>query len=356
MDYYKRDTKTALQSISDAQRIAFAPVVFQVTRTVRNLGLLEVLNESKDGITLKEIAEKTNISMYGIRVLMESSLGIGLVTVDDNKLYRITKTGWFILHDEITRVNMDFIHDVCYKGLFSLEASIRSGKPEGLKEFGNWKTVYEGLSSLPPQVQKSWFGFDHYYSDTTFAEALPHVFRNKPKSLLDIGGNTGKWAGHCLDYNKDIMVTIMDLPGQVAMAKQVLHEKGFSNRVSFFETNVLDQTKPFPPTKFDAVWMSQFLDCFGDDEIVSILKRVRDVLTSDGKLYIIEPFWDKQRFEAGSFSLQQTSIYFTTVANGNSQMYHSENFTQLIEAAGLVINSQIDEVGVSNSLLICESK
>ena len=65
---------------------------------------------------------------------------------------------------------MDFVHDVCYKGLFHLEESIETGKPAGLKELGDWPTVYEGLSQLPPDIQKSWFAFDHFFSDMLFLQ------------------------------------------------------------------------------------------------------------------------------------------------------------------------------------------
>ena len=51
----------------------------------------------------------------------------------------------------MTRVNMDVVHDICYRGLFDLDKSIKEGKPAGLKTLGDWKTFYEGLSSLPPQ-------------------------------------------------------------------------------------------------------------------------------------------------------------------------------------------------------------
>ena len=64
------------------------------------------------------------------------------------------KTGHFILHDPLTITNMNFVHDVNYKGLFDLDKSIETGKPVGLKEFGEWTTIYEGLSQLPEQVQK----------------------------------------------------------------------------------------------------------------------------------------------------------------------------------------------------------
>lgn len=356
MDFYNQDKRSAIQSISDAQRIAFAPVVFQVARIMRDKGFLALLNVNIQGLSLQELSDKTGVSFYGTRVLLEASLGIGLVTQNESDLYQITKTGWFILHDEITRVNMDFVHDVCYKGLFDLDKSIENGKPEGLKVHGEWNTIYEALSILPERVQKSWFSFDHYYSDQTFTEALPIVFESRPKTLLDIGGNTGKWAKRCLEYDQDVQITIMDLSGQVGIANANLNEAVAKSRLKFFVTDVLDISKPFPTEKFDAIWMSQFLDCFSDSEIVSILERAKMNLTENGKIYIIEPFWDRQRFEAGAFSLQQTSVYFTCIANGNSQMYHSKNFIGLIEKAGLVVNKEFDELGVSNTLLVCSSK
>jgi len=351
MNFFEKDNLTALQAKEKAQWIAFAPVVFQVSKVIRDTGILQVVGENP-GITQTEVVSKLNLSRYGVRVLMEGALGIGLLTERDEGYY-LTKTASFILTDHLTRVNMDFIHDVCYEGLFHLEDSIRNEKPEGLKVFGEWPTIYEGLSKLPEQVQKSWFGFDHFYSDYAFPDVLPRVFEDKPQRLLDIGGNTGKWAIQCAEFDPDVEVTIMDLPGQVEMAKKNIAEKGLAQRIHFFETNLLDESLPFPGS-FDAIWMSQFLDCFSDDQIVSILKRCRKALSTDGHVYILEPFWDRQRFQASAFALQQTSIYFTTMANGNSQMYHSKTFIQCVKEAGFKVSDQADLIGVSHTLLKCK--
>jgi ubiquinone/menaquinone biosynthesis C-methylase UbiE len=302
-------------------------------------------------MTIEEVAEKVNLSIYGVRVLLESGLGIGLVELTDEK-FTITKIGYFILHDELTNIHMDFVHDVCYEGLFSLEESIVQGKPEGLKVFGKWPTIYEGLSQLPGHVQKSWFGFDHYHSDNAFPHALPQVFRYHPKKILDIGGNTGKWAIACSNYDENVQITIMDLPGQLLMAKAKIDELNLNKRVSFYPTNILDETLPFPKG-FDIIWMSQFLDCFSEAEIVSILKRCYQALDANGSVLILEPFWDRQKFEVASFCLQQTSLYFSALANGNSQMYNSETFIKCIEQAGLVVEEQIDSIGFSHTLLKC---
>lgn len=353
MGFFSKETRTALEAIEYAQWIAHAPIVFQATRVLRNNGILQVIQDAgKKGLTIEEIAEKVKIPEYGVRVLLESGLGIGLLLENDNR-YTLTKTARFILSDRMTRINMDFVHDVCYKGLFYLDDSIKNEKPEGLKVFGNWKTIYEALSQLPDEVQKSWFSFDHYYSDDAFPLVLPLVFKNNPKKILDIGGNTGKWSLSCVNYDPKVSMTIVDLPGQVNMARQNVEKQGFSDRISFFETNILDETQQLPKG-YDAIWMSQFLDCFSEKEITSILKRCYEAINEEGFVYILEPFWDRQRFQAAAFSLQQTSLYFTAMANGNSQMYHSEVFFKCIHAANFEVVEQIDQIGVSQSLLKCK--
>lgn len=353
MNFFTDDPKSALEAKEYAQWIAFAPMVFQASKILRDSGILkEVERSRKTGITIEQLNEKLSLSHYGIRVLLEAGLGIGLLTLNDGK-YSITKTGYFLLNDPLTRVNFDFSHDVCYKGMYHLEKSIQNGKPEGLKELGTWSTIYEGLSQLTEPAKSSWFNFDHYYSDNAFEYTLPHVFKSNPKKILDIGGNTGKWSVACVNYSPTVHMTIMDLPGQTNMARQNIKEKGLTDRVGFYEANILDESTVFP-TGFDGVWMSQFLDCFSDDEIVSILKRAAKVIDNNGHIFILETFWDRQKFAASAFSLQMTSLYFTAMANGNSQMYDSKVFLKLVEKAGLKVIDQVDDIGVSHTLLTCK--
>lgn len=355
MNFFSTDTKNALQAKEHAQWIAFAPMVFQASRILRDSGILkEVEKARKTGITLEELVEKVGLPHYGVRVLVEAGLGIGLIIINNNK-YTITKAGYFVLNDQLTRVNFDFTNDVCYEGIMSLDKSVRTKKPEGLKVLGDWNTIYEGLSILPQPARDSWFNFDHYYSDNAFGEVLPHVIKEKPLKILDIGGNTGKWSIACVNYNPDVKMTIMDLPVQIVAAKENIKAKGLEKRIDFHEADVLNENIPFPKG-FDAIWMSQFLDCFSDEQILSILKRCVNSINEGGYIYILELFWDKQRFEASAFCLQMTSLYFTTMANGTSQMYDSKVFIGLIEQSGLEVVEHIDHIGVSHSLLKCRKK
>jgi ubiquinone/menaquinone biosynthesis C-methylase UbiE len=355
MESFTKDRKKAIESIDLAQWIAFAPIVFQASLALRDFGILEAVAENLNGgITIEEIEKKTKVPHYGVRVLVEAGLGIGLVIRNDNK-YTITKTGLFLLNDEMTRVNMDFTQDVCYEGMFTLKDSILKEKPTGLSVFGKWRTVYEALAHLPKQAQKSWFAFDHFYSDGSFPEAMTILFKDKPNRIFDIGGNTGKFSMKCAKYNPDVKMTILDLPGQLNMAKQNVAEAGLSDRIGYHEINILDKAQKLPKGA-DIIWMSQFLDCFSEDEIVSILERCHEALDTNGKVYIMETFWDKQRFRTAAFSLQMTSLYFTNIANGNSQMYDSEVFNRLIDKAGFKIVMETDLVGISHTIQVCMKK
>lgn len=354
-EMYAKERLTALQAQRLAQEIAFGPIVFQVSRLMVKFGILKMLDDRKEGMTMGEIAEAAKISLYGAKVLLESSLTIGTILMCDDRFF-ISKAGWFLLNNESVRVNMDFNHDVNYLGLFNLEEAILNGKPEGLKVFGNWPTVYEGLSQLPPQVQKSWFGFDHFYSDNSFAKALEIVFKNHPKTLLDVGGNTGRWATQCVKYDSSVNVTIMDLPQQLEMMREQTKDLEGADRIHGHGCNLLDRTVPFP-TGFDAIWMSQFLDCFSEEEVTSILNRAAKSMNAQSKLYIMETFWDLQRFETASYCLAQISVYFTAIANGNSKMYYSGDMARCVEEAGLKIDVLHEDLGIGgHSIMECSLK
>ena len=352
MNFFKDDPRTAYEAKAEAQRIAFAPVMFQACRILREAGILELIQQSRAaGMTLNEVVSKINLPRYGIKVLLEAGLGIGLFCLNDGR-YTLTKLGFLMFRDPMTRVNMDVVHEICYRGMFDLDKAIAEGKPTGLQTLGDWKTFYEGLSSLPPKARDSWLAFDHYYSDAAFPAALPLVFADQPKRLLDVGGNTGKWAVACAKFNAEVQITIADLPQQLEFARETVRQNNLAGRVDFFATNLLDESQPLPGNH-DAIWMSQFLDCFSETEIVSILRRAAQAMSADSTLYILELFWDRQPNEAAAFCLQQTSLYFTCIANGNSQMYHSSDLLRCLADSGLQVIESRDQVGLYHTLLKC---
>ncbi|WP_434503267.1 class I SAM-dependent methyltransferase [Prevotella sp.] len=355
----KRYTKDK-HSVREAQRIAefiaFGPVVFQVSRLMLKWGILEMLRDEE--LTSDEVAERAGITKYAAKCIMEASLTIGTVLVDSNSgKFTISKIGWFLVNDPATIVNIDFNHDVNYLGMFDLETALKEGRPAGLKQLGNWSTIYEGLSTLPENAKSSWFAFDHFYSDSSFEEALKIVFASSPKTLMDVGGNTGRWAMQCVSHDENVNVTIVDLPQQLDMMRENVSGKDGADRIHVYPTNLLDENNDLSDTShWDVIWMSQFLDCFSEKEILSILKRAVKVMDDDSTMYIMETLWNRQKYEPAAFCLTQISLYFTAMANGNSKMYGSDEIAELVDKAGLKIEAIHDNLGQGHSILCCRKK
>ena len=331
--------------------LAFAPLFFQAAMAARNLGVLAAVRAAKStGISPAAVAREAGVTLYAARVLLEGCLALQLVQLNAGA-YSLTDAGYLWITDEMTRINANFVQDICYAGAAHFTESIRTGTPAGLKVFGDWPTIYEGLTQLPPTAQKSWFEFDHFFSDSAFPLAFPRVFESRPKRLLDVGGNTGKWAVHCLTHDPDVEITVLDFPGQLARVVANATAAGHAARLHTVPTDMLDHTSAFP-TGFEVVWMSQFLDCFGEDDIVALLRRGAAALAPGGRLLVMESFWDRQANEVGELVVQGLSLYFTCMANGTSRMYHSDDFVELIARAGLRI--VMDEpIGTMHTLLSC---
>lgn len=350
MPHHVHDCMTALQAKEYAQQLAFAPIAFQAARSMLQLNLLAELDQAGlQGLSAVQLAEKTSLSEYAVKVLLDMGLSCNIVTFQAPH-YRLAKVGYFLLHDDMTQVNMAFTDDVCYRAMSHLTTSLQESRPAGLQELGGWPTIYEGLSVLPEPARRSWFEFDHYYSDKAFPELLRLVFAQPPKHLVDIGANTGRWAAQCCNYDEQVHVTLVDLPQQLALAMQNMQVQGFSERVTVHPANLLEPSSHLPDNG-DVWWMSQFLDCFSPMQILNILRTVHAAMPDDALVYILELFWDCQKFATASYSLNATSLYFTCLANGNSRFYRSTEILELAAEAGFVLVEQIDDIGVGHTLL-----
>jgi hypothetical protein len=344
---------SAIDAKYEAQKIAFGPMYFQAVVALRDLGILDYISRHRKGVAISTIVSEMDVSEYGINLLIEAAEILGVVEIEA-EIVRITKVGFFLLKDEMTKVNINFMNDVCYMGAKEMTESVKTGKPEGLKYLGNWPTIYQGLSILPEPAKTSWFEFDHYYSDGAFPEALKIVFRTNPKLIFDVGGNTGKWSFACCDHDPDVKIKILDLPVQLNVARGNAAERGFSDRIDFHAIDLLDTTQKIPQGA-DVIWMSQFLDCFSKEQIVQILKNAFQAASDQTRLYILEPFFDNQNYPAAHYSLVATSLYFTIMANGNSKMYRIEVMKELVREAGFEVVETYPLIGDSyHTILECK--
>lgn len=330
-----------------AHLLSLSPMAFQALLVARRRGLLSALDAAGSaGLDAAEMGAALGLGDYATGVVREALLVCGVtMRAAAGDRDRLSKVGWFMVRDEAVGVNMDFSADVCYRASAHLEASLAEGRPAGLGELGSWPTVYEGLMELPEPARSSWFGFDHFYSDGAFEAALDVLLSaGEPSWLLDVGGNTGRFARRVLARTASTRVTLCDLPQQTARLETCA-------RLDACPVDVLSPDGRLPQGA-DMVWMSQFLDCFSANDVVDILRKCVASLAAGGSIAVLETFWDNQRYATGALDLGLTSLYFTAVANGRSKMYGRSEFQRLIERAGLGVRGEWGLFGRGHTLLL----
>ena len=347
---FSPERQSAFEARFEAQKIAFGPVVFQCVRYAWKRGMLQAIADAgESGLSVEELAAGGRWTVYVLKVVLETCMSAGVVYLNEGR-YALDKAGFVILTDTITQVNIDFNHDVCYQAMFDLERTLGAEQPLGLKVFGDWPTLYQGLAQLPEPARTSWLAFDHLYSDTSFPAILPDVFATAPRRLMDIGANTGKFTLAALAADAQVAMHLVDLPGQLAVAERALADAGLRERATLHAIDLLDGDAALP-SDMDLIWMSQFLSCFPEPAIASIFRRVAAALGPRGQVLVMDTFWDRQRYDIASYCLINTSPYFNNLASGNSKVYESTDYVRLAEAAGLRLLTARDGIGYCHSLL-----
>lgn len=345
-----------LETLYEAQRIAFAPFIFKATVAALDTGLLPGIVHGKTPRTVREWAEELSLTEYAVDVMVDILVAARILTRDDEGRLLSTRVGDLLVLDEMTRVNFFFSDRMNYAGLDKTLDSLLEGRPVGLSAFHpDWQTIYPHLPDLPASAQKAWFTFDHFHSDRAYRAAIEQLdcmadFRK----LVDIGGNTGRFTKLFLSTHPAAQAYFVDLPAQIEGLKSRSELDDVRNRITTVAIDWLTNTPLIGTEDADLYWMSQFLDCFSIDEAQSILERTARAMAPDAKLAVLEPVVDEQRHDAATLSLAATSLYFTVMANGNSRFFHGDELRRLFSSSGFRIVSETPDLGISHTLFILE--
>lgn len=348
----KADKTAFLDTLCEAQKIAFSPFIFKCVSAALKTGLLERIVTADAPLTRESLTQALRLTPYAVKVMVDLLKPAGILEETPDGL-TATRLGELLVLDEMTRVNFFFTDDVNYLALDKTLDSLLEGRPAGLAAFDpSWKTIYPHLPALPEAARTSWFRFDHFHSDQAYQKALKLLGYRRPKHLVDIGGNTGRFTKLFLETLPGTRATLVDLPVET---EALADRPELGDVIDRIDTVAIDWLSDSPLTgtgHADLYWMSQFLDCFSHEEALSILRRVREAMVPGASLAVLEPVVDRQRHRAAELSLAATSLYFTTVANGNSRFFYGDELEALFHEAGFQLMEEYNGLGISHSLFI----
>jgi ubiquinone/menaquinone biosynthesis C-methylase UbiE len=140
--------------------------------------------------------------------------------------------------------------------------------------------------------------FCHVARAYNFLEKL--VFRNaleqtrfacldtiyEAERILLVGEGDGRFLAKLTSINTDCKITVLDTsPIMLALAKTRVSPV-FQGKIQFCKEDA--KTFPFPAESFDAVVSHFFLDCFNENTLTILLKKLSSTLRPNGKWLIAD--------------------------------------------------------------------
>jgi len=111
---------------------------------------------------------------------------------------------------------------------------------------------------------------------------------NGARSILDLGGGGGGYAGELAEALPDVRVTLADLHEILPIADKHLKRKGLRDRVELVAADLLTDGCGLGDRTFDCVFLSHVLHDFDTSTASTIVARAASLVCGRGKLVILD--------------------------------------------------------------------
>lgn len=202
--------------------------------------------------------------------------------------------------------------------------TLRTGEPAWEKVFGApyWRYLAEN-----PEMSAS---FDAMMSvDAGFvAQAVASYDWSGARHVVDVGGGAGTLLAAILDAHPHLRGTLVDLPDTVRRGRELLSERGLSERAEVVGQSFFDPL----PTGGDVYVLSSVVHDWGDAEAVAILRRCAEAAGADGRVVVLE---QHSAEDGDPAQFAEMNLRMLVIAGGRERRL--EEYRALAIEAGLAV-------------------
>jgi hypothetical protein len=168
-----------------------------------------------------------------------------------------------------------------YQAWGELLYSVKTGKTAFDKIYG--KPIFEWLGEHPEQAATFDAAMVSIHGRETGAMIDSYDF-SQFAIVADVGGGNGSVLRAILKRVPGVRAMLCDLPGVIERAKPLIAAEGLADRLELKPTNFFEAV----PAGADAYLMRHIIHDWTDEQSLVILKNIRKVIGSGGKLLVIE--------------------------------------------------------------------
>ena len=291
----------------------------QILFASSDLGVFAFLAQSPDS-TLEEVIAGCDLNPRTGRLLLDACVAVGLLNKSDERYRNSEGTACFLVPGSpmdlsaAIRYNRDVYH-----AWGKLPELVRRGKPVEKPE------IHLGED---PKRTRDFVLAMHGRAHGIGQAVVPQLDLEGRRKLLDIGGGGGTYSALIARHNPEISCTVIDLPGVVAVANELIAEQGLSDRV---KTIPGDYHTVHLPGGHDAAIFFGVLHQESPEAISALLKRVFEALEPGGIVYVMDLMTDATHAAPQFSALFAVNMALTT---NHGWVFSDEELRTWLEDAG----------------------
>ena len=252
----------------------------EILFTGSDLGIFAFLSKSP-GSTVEEIAAGCALNPRAARLLLDACVAVGLLAKKGGRYRNSEHAERFLVPGSPTDLSaaIRYNRDV-YQAWGKLSQFVRSGKPVERPE------IHLGED---PDRTRDFVLAMHGRALGIGRAVVSRLKLEGRRKLLDLGGGGGTYSALIARRWPEISCTVIDLPGVLAVAEELIAEQGVCDRV---KTLPGDLHAIELPKGHDAAIFFGVLHQESPGAIAELLKRTYEALAPGGVLYVMDMMTD----------------------------------------------------------------
>jgi len=293
----------------------------QILFTSSDLGVYAFLANSP-GSTVEEIASGCELNPRGCRLLLDACVAVGLLKKQSGRYHNSEAADRHLVpgSPEDLSAAIRYNRDV-YRAWGNLPQFARSGRPVESPE------IHLGED---PERTRDFVLAMHGRALGIGRSIVPQLDFEGRRRLLDLGGGGGTYSALIAQQHPEISCTVIDFPGILAVAEELIAEQGVCDRV---KTLPGDYHTIELPEGHDAAILFGILHQESADSIVEILQRTYEALKPGGVIYVMDMMTDSTHTAPEFSALFAVNMALTT---HDGWVFSDEQLQTWLAAAGFV--------------------
>ncbi|XP_032082907.1 acetylserotonin O-methyltransferase-like [Thamnophis elegans] len=306
-------------------------ITFKIISTACELGVFDLLRESREQLSSTTIAERLSTSPIGMQRLLEACVGLKLLTLeckDGKDLYGNTDfTNLYLVKSspKSQYYSMKFYSEVMYPSMQHLPDAVRKGKNQIPSIYGSPSNkMYEVMYRSKEELQ-TFSNFMKEIWPVVGREVLSAFDLSQFPLICDLGGNTDGLAKELTSFYPKCDVTIFNLPEVVEASK--------NHGLPSEETRITFHAGDFfkdPIPEADLYILARILHNWSDEKCLQLLSKVYQACKPGGGVLIVEMLLDEDR--RGPLATHYYSILMLLYTEGRE--WSASEFNVLLCKAG----------------------